>query len=56
VIVGEKDPGTPVAMAREIHENAPGSKLAVLPGAAHLANIEAAAGFNRVLGEFLSSS
>jgi pimeloyl-ACP methyl ester carboxylesterase len=31
VIVGEQDPGTPLAMAREIHDNAPGSKLVVLP-------------------------
>jgi 3-oxoadipate enol-lactonase len=55
VIVGEDDPGTPVAMAREIHDNAPGSQLVILPQAAHLANIEAAAGFNRALGEFLRS-
>ena len=31
VIVGADDPGTPVAMAKEIHDNAPGSKLVVLP-------------------------
>ncbi|MCC7047678.1 MAG: alpha/beta fold hydrolase, partial [Alphaproteobacteria bacterium] len=35
VIVGADDPGTPVAMAQEIHANAPGSKLVVLPQAAH---------------------
>lgn len=56
VMVGEDDPGTPVAMAREIHDHAPGSQLAILPGAAHLANIEAAAEFDRVLGEFLQSA
>lgn len=55
VIVGEDDPGTPVAMAREIHEHAPGSRLVVLPRAAHLANLEAADGFTRALGEFLRS-
>ena len=55
VIVGEQDPGTPVAMAREIHDNAPGSKLVVLPQAAHLANLEQPAGFTRALQEFLSS-
>lgn len=53
VIVGEDDPGTPVTMAREIHEHAPGSRLVILPKAAHLANIEAAEGFNQALGEFL---
>ncbi|HLX82130.1 MAG TPA: 3-oxoadipate enol-lactonase [Burkholderiales bacterium] len=56
VIVGADDPGTPVSMAREIHENAPGSMLAVLPQAAHLANIEQPEGFTRALRDFLSSS
>ncbi|HET9351002.1 MAG TPA: 3-oxoadipate enol-lactonase [Burkholderiales bacterium] len=55
VIVGEQDPGTPVAMAKEIHDNAPGSTLVVLPQAAHLANLEQPAGFTRALQEFLSS-
>jgi len=53
VIVGEQDPGTPPAMAREIHDNAPGSKLVVLPQAAHLANLEQPEGFSRALGDFL---
>jgi 3-oxoadipate enol-lactonase len=55
IVVGEDDPGTPVAMAREIHENAPGSKLVVIPKAAHLSNIEQSEGFNRALGEFLQA-
>jgi 3-oxoadipate enol-lactonase len=53
VIVGEQDPGTPVAMAKEIHDNAPGSKLVVLPQAAHLANLEQPAAFTRALEEFI---
>ena len=56
VIVGADDPGTPPAMAREIHANAPGSKLVVLPSAAHLANLEQPEGFTRALREFLSSN
>ena len=56
VIVGADDPGTPPAMAREIHENAPGSKLVVLPQAAHLANLEQPAGFTRALRDFLASN
>jgi 3-oxoadipate enol-lactonase len=56
VIVGADDPGTPPAMAKEIHDNAPGSKLVVLPQAAHLANLEQPAGFTRALREFLSSN
>jgi 3-oxoadipate enol-lactonase len=56
VIVGADDPGTPVAMAQEIHANAPGSKLVVLPQAAHLANLEQPEGFTRALREFLRSN
>jgi 3-oxoadipate enol-lactonase len=54
VIVGADDPGTPPAMAREIHDNAPGSKLVVLPQAAHLANIEQPDGFTGALRGFLA--
>ena len=53
VIVGADDPGTPPAMAREIHDNAPGSKLVILPSAAHLANLEQAEGFTKALRGFL---
>ena len=56
VIVGEQDPGTPPAMAREIHDNAPGSKLVVLPQAAHLSNLEQPEGFSRALRDFLRSN
>jgi 3-oxoadipate enol-lactonase len=52
VIVGEQDPGTPVAMAREIHENLAGSQLVVIPSAAHLANIEQPQAFDRALTAF----
>jgi 3-oxoadipate enol-lactonase len=54
VIVGEQDPGTPVAMAQEIHDNAPGSKLVVIPQAAHLANLEQPAAFTRAMEQFLA--
>ena len=54
VIVGEQDGGTPPAMAREIHENAPGSQLFVLPQAAHLANLEQPEAFTRALDAFLA--
>lgn len=54
VIVGAEDPGTPPAMAREIHENLPGSTLVEIPAAAHLANLEQPEAFNRALGDFLA--
>ena len=53
VIVGEQDPGTPVAMAREIHEAKPGSELVIIPSAAHLSNIEQSQAFNAALLGFL---
>jgi 3-oxoadipate enol-lactonase len=53
VIVGEDDPGTPVAMARAIHDAITDSRLVVIPRASHLCNLERPDAFNRVLGEFL---
>ena len=53
IIVGEQDPGTPVAMAREIHAAMPGSELLIIPSAAHLSNVEQAAAFNDALLAFL---
>ena len=52
VIVGEDDPGTPIAMAREIHDAMPGSELVVLPRAAHLANVEQPEAFGEALARF----
>ena len=54
VICGADDPATPPALAREIHDNLPGSKLVLIPQAAHLANIEQPEAFNRALADFLS--
>jgi 3-oxoadipate enol-lactonase len=53
IIVGEDDPGTPVAASEAIHQRIQNSKLVVLPSAAHLCNIEQAAAFNDVLLPFL---
>jgi 3-oxoadipate enol-lactonase len=53
VIVGEQDMGTPVAMARAIHENLPGSELEIIPSAAHLSNIEQTQAFNTAVTRFL---
>ncbi len=53
IVVGEDDPGTPVAASQAMHEGIPSSRLAVIPGAAHLSNIEQAERFNREILEFL---
>jgi len=56
VIVGKDDPGTPVAMAEEIHHALPGSKLTIIPAAAHLSNLEQPDAFNRALADFLDQA
>ncbi|PRX48634.1 pimeloyl-ACP methyl ester carboxylesterase [Prauserella shujinwangii] len=53
VVVGTEDEFTPVEVAEFTHRHVPGSRLAVIEGAAHLPNLERPAEFNRVLGEFL---
>ena len=55
VVVGEHDPGTPVAMARTIHENLPDSELAVIESAAHFPNVEQPDAFSGTLLKFLQS-
>lgn len=52
-IVGEDDPGTPVAAHKVIHERIAGCRLEVIPRAAHLSNIEQPDAFNKVLTSFL---
>ncbi|MBK5102736.1 MAG: 3-oxoadipate enol-lactonase [Burkholderiales bacterium] len=56
VIVGKDDPGTPVAMAEEIHQALPGSKLVIIPSAAHLSNLEQPDAFNQTLTGFLEKA
>ena len=53
IVVGEDDPGTPVAASEAMHERIPDSRLVLLPSAAHLSNIEQADAFNKTLMAFL---
>jgi pimeloyl-ACP methyl ester carboxylesterase len=55
VVVGEKDVVTPIERAKQMAELMPKSKLVVLEGAGHLANVEAPQAFNQALGDFVSS-
>ena len=55
IIVGEDDPGTPVAAAEAIRAEIRDSRLEVLPSAMHLCNIEQADRFNNALLAFLES-
>ncbi|MFO1462180.1 MAG: alpha/beta fold hydrolase [bacterium] len=53
LLVGELDQITPPAAAQAMHEKIPGSRLEVLPEAAHMSNLENPEAFNRCLWEFL---
>jgi 3-oxoadipate enol-lactonase len=53
VIVGEQDPGAPPEVAKVIHREIAGSELVIIPSAAHIANLEQTAAFNRALVPFL---
>jgi 3-oxoadipate enol-lactonase len=53
IMVGEKDPGAPVAAAKAMQQRIAGSELVVLPSAAHLSNVEQAGAFNAALMNFL---
>ena len=55
VVAGEEDPATPPEKAEEIAAGVPGSRLEVLPGARHLANVERADEFNGLLLEHLGA-
>jgi 3-oxoadipate enol-lactonase len=54
IVVGEEDPGTPVAASEAMHERISDSRLVVLPSARHLSNIEQSEAFNAALMEFLN--
>ncbi len=53
VIAGAEDLATPVAMAEELAQGIPGADLVVLPGAAHLANVEQPAAVLQAMREHL---
>lgn len=53
IVVGEEDPGTPVAASQAVHKQIKGSKLVILKSAAHLSNIEQQDAFNTAVLDFL---
>jgi 3-oxoadipate enol-lactonase len=55
VIAGEQDPATPPAMAEQIVAAVPGARLVVVPGAAHLSNVEQSETVTRLLVEHLEA-
>lgn len=53
IIVGERDAVTPLAEAERMQKLMPRSRLTVIPGAGHLANIERPDEFSQALHDFL---
>jgi 3-oxoadipate enol-lactonase len=53
LIAGAEDPTTPPADVEAISHAVPNARFAVIPGAAHLANVERPDDFNRLLEEHL---
>jgi len=54
LIVGELDQATPPSDAKLMAEKIPGARLAIIPGAAHLTNLEQPETFNQIIATFAS--
>ena len=54
IIVGELDQGTPPSDAKLMAEKIPGARLAIIPNAAHMTNLERPDAFNQIVGSFAS--
>ena len=54
VIVGDQDEVTPIPLAEVMAREIPQATLTVIPGAAHLANMQQPDAFNRALWAFLT--
>jgi 3-oxoadipate enol-lactonase len=53
ILVGEHDVTTPPSASRSMHEKIRQSELFIIPGAAHMSNLENPAAFNEKIGSFL---
>ena len=54
LIVGELDQATPPSDARLMADHIPQARLAIIPNAAHLSNLEQPETFNQIVGSFAS--
>ena len=52
-VVGSEDQGAPPDVMRRMAEATPGARLVVVPGGAHLPNLDRSAEFNAMVAEFL---
>ena len=54
IIVGELDQATPPSDSKLMAEQIPHARLAIIPNAAHLANLEQPEAFNHIVATFAS--
>lgn len=55
VICGEDDKPTPPPLSQALHAMIPGSRLAMIPRAGHLTNVEQPAAFNAIVESFIGA-
>jgi pimeloyl-ACP methyl ester carboxylesterase len=55
LVWGEADARSPMSVANQLHAAIPGARLAVIPGAGHVSNLEAPARFNAAVRDFCLS-
>ena len=55
-VVGAEDSGAPVPVMQAMADATPGGKLAIVPDAAHIANVNNPEGFGHAISAFLSLS
>lgn len=55
ILVGAKDAITPLAASEALHKGIPGSQMEIIPGAAHMSNLENPAAFQKALTTFLKT-
>ena len=53
IVVGEMDQATPLSDAKLMADQIPGARLAIIPGAAHLANLEQPELFTHIVRSFI---
>ena len=53
-VVGEHDPAAPADVMRDMAQRTPGSEFAMIPGAAHLSNLENPQRFNAIVATWLA--
>jgi pimeloyl-ACP methyl ester carboxylesterase len=55
LVWGKEDARSPMSVAHQIHDAIPNARLAIIPGAGHLSNVEAPAQFNAEVRDFCLS-